>query len=112
MSEHWVDAARPPKIPMTNAHASAFTPLVFMVMHFSMVTFMIVVATILFIAILSIKGRSVAWLLRKGKGNLRHRRLHARPVYFRRRFLRLQSHSSTDIRALRAGFSHSSAESD
>ena len=101
MSATWIEAALPPRIPFTNAHASACTPLVFLLVHISWTTFLMVLATIVAIAFLSIKGRTVSWLLRKGKCNLRGRKLYARPVWYRRRLMRLESHGDVDISVFR-----------
>lgn len=103
MSATWIEASRPPKIPLTNAHASACTPVVFLLAHISMTTILLVLFTIIAVAILSIKGRTVTWLIRKAKCNLRGRKLHARPVWYRRRMLRVQSHDGLDISMLRQG---------
>ena len=99
----WVEAARPPRIPMTNAHASCSTPLAFFLLHFAWSTFAVVMMAVVLVAFLSIKGRSVTWLVRKTKCNLRGRVLEARPSAYRRRVLRLQSHGSLDVSVLRQG---------
>lgn len=101
MPAAWVEASRPPKLPGTNAHASAATPVVFFLVHFAWVTFFLVLATVIAVAILSIQGRSVTWLLRKAKCNLRGKKLYARPVWYRRRVLNTRSYSSIDIRTFR-----------
>jgi len=103
MSAIWIEASRPPKLPGTNAHASAVTPLIFLLVHVSWITFSLVIATIVAVATLSIKGRTVSWLLRKTKCNLRGRKLHARPVWYRRRVLRVRSHSDVPIEVFRQG---------
>lgn len=103
MPAAWVEASRAPKLPGTNAHASCLTPLVFFLVHISWTTLAIVILTVVFVVILSIKGRSVSWLLRKIKCNLRGRKLYARPVWFRRRMLRVASHSDLDIDIFRGG---------
>lgn len=103
MPATWIEAARPPKIPLTNAHASACTPVVFLLVHISWFTFVMVILTVIAVAILSIKGRTVSWLVRKSKCNLRGRKLHARPVWYRRRMLRVTSHGSLGVSFLRQG---------
>lgn len=103
MPADWIEASRPPRIPLTNAHASAMTPLVLLLMHIRWWTFGLVVATCVGIFILSIKGRSVTWLLRKGKCYLRRQRVSARPLYFRRRAQMVRSYDEVDIEVLRSG---------
>jgi len=101
MSVAWIEASRTPKVPGTNAHASAFTPIIFLIAKISWFTLGIVMAVVVCIAYLSIKGREVTWLVRKGKSSLRGGKVSARPFYYRRRALRVQSHSDCEMSALR-----------
>lgn len=91
MSAKWVNAARSPYIPGTRIHFSTLTPLAFMVVYFAWVTFIILLGAVSFMAVLSIKGRTLTWLLRRTKSRIRGGRVLARPVWFRRRFSRLES---------------------
>lgn len=102
MPAAWVEASRPPKIPGTNAHASAATPIVGLLVHISWFTFGVVLVTMIAVAVLSIRGRKVSWLLRKLKCNLRGRKLYARPVWYRRRVLRTFSHDALSVEVFRS----------
>jgi hypothetical protein len=101
MPATWIEACRPPQVPGTQAHASALTPIVFLLVHVSWITFGLVLLTATGVATLSIKGRSVTWLVRKVKCNLRGRRVSARPVWFRRRSQLVRSHGDIDMSVLR-----------
>lgn len=101
MSVPWVEASRSPKVPGTNAHASSITPLVFLVLHVSWFTFGIVLFVIVWVAYLSIKGRSVTWLLNKIKSKARAGRVSARPFYYRRRAIRIESYDESNISLFR-----------
>ena len=101
MSAPWIEAARSPTVPGTNAHASTITPVIFMILHVSWVTFAIVMVVIIWIAFLSVKGRSVSWLLSKTKSWLRGRLVSARPFYYRRRSNNIQSYDECDISEFR-----------
>lgn len=101
MSAAWIEASRIPKVPGTNAHASAITPLVFLILHVSWFTVGIVMSVVIVIAYLSIKGRQVTWLFRKYKCALRGGVVSARPLYYRRRALKVQSHDDCDMATFR-----------
>lgn len=101
MSAAWVDASRSPVVPGTNAHASAMTPLLFLIVHFSLITLGILMAVVFSVAYLSIKGLSVLWLLRKGKSRLRGQRISARPLFYWRRAIRVRSHGDCDMSVFR-----------
>lgn len=103
MPADWIEASRPPRVPFTNAHASALTPVVLLLVHIRWWTAGIVFATCAVIFVLSIKGRSATWLLRKAKSSLRRQRVSARPVYYRRRAQLVRSHDQVEIDLLRHG---------
>jgi hypothetical protein len=101
MSAIWIEASRIPTIPGTKAHAAAITPLMLLILHISLFTLLIVVAVIFAIVILAIKDRQLPWLIRKAKCRLRGYTLSARPIYYRRRAMLLQSFSELDVEVLR-----------
>lgn len=101
MSVPWIEASRPPCVPGTSAHASAITPVIFLILHVSWLTAGIVLAVVVGIAILSIKGRSVTWLLSKAKSRLRGGVVSARPYYYRRRINRVQSYDDCEMSIFR-----------
>ena len=101
MSAPWIEASRPPKVPGTDAHAACMTPLVFLILHISWITFGLVVAMIIAIGILSVQGRSVKWLLQKGKCKLRGGRVSARPLFYRRRANNAKSYDDCEMSLFR-----------
>lgn len=101
MSVPWIEASRAPNVPLTNAHASAITPVIFLILHVSWMTVGIVFAVIVCIVILAIKGRSVTWLLNKAKSRMRGGVVSARPFYYRRRVNRVQSYDDCEMSIFR-----------
>lgn len=91
MSVRWVNASKSPFIPGTRVHAVSLTPLVFMLVYFSWLTFFLTLSVVTFMSVLSMKGRTLTWLLRKMRGRLRGFEVQARPFWYLRRFNRLES---------------------
>jgi intracellular multiplication protein IcmT len=94
---NWVNASRPPVIPGTSIHASTLSPVVLMLVYFAWITFFIAAFCISFMGILRLKGRSLTWLIRKTKWRLRGRQVQARPVWYRRRFNRIETLDTAGI---------------
>lgn len=94
---NWVHASRSPVIPGTSIHASTLTPSVFMLVYFAWITFIVAASCIVFMAALSMKGRSLTWVLRKTKWKLRGCQVQARPLWYRRRFNRLETLDTAGI---------------
>jgi len=102
MPAAWVEASRPPKVPGTNAHASAMTPLAFVVFNFtSLLLWGIVFAVAIGIGYLSLKGRQMGWIVRRMKCRLRGGRISARPVFYRRRMCKTSSHGEVEMSVFR-----------
>jgi hypothetical protein len=97
----WVKASMVPRIPGTNAHAGALTPLGGLLVYFSWITFFVVVATTVGVIVLSMKGIEAGWLLRRTKARLRGHRVHSRPVFLRRRMLRMVATDEVSMGILR-----------
>jgi hypothetical protein len=104
MSERapWVKASLMARIPGTNAHASATTPIVGLFVHFSWATFGLVALVTLVVVILSAKGLSASWLLFRAKARLRDNKVHSRPVFLRRRMQRMVSTDVVPLQILRS----------
>lgn len=97
VNANWVNASRSPTIPGTSIHASTLTPSVFMLVYFSWATFFISAFCIVFMGVLRVKGRSLTWLIRKTKWKLRGRQVQARPLWYRRRFNRIETIDTAGI---------------
>jgi hypothetical protein len=102
MSAPWVKASQVPKIPGTNAHAGSVTPVVGLWIKFSWWTVGIVFALTITIVVLSAKGIAASWLLRRTKARLRDNKVHARPVFIRRRMQRMASTEDVGMQILRS----------
>lgn len=90
------------RIPGTNAHASATTPVVGLFIKFSWLTFGLFMLVTIAVVVLSAKGLSAAWILRRGKARLRDNKVHSRPVFIRRRMQRMVSTDQVRLQILRS----------
>lgn len=102
MPAPWVEASRPPRVPGTNAHASAMTPIIFVIFNaLSLVTWLIVLSVVAVVVTLSLKGHQMGWIVRRAKSRLRGARVSARPLFYRRRVIKSRSHSEVDMSVFR-----------
>jgi hypothetical protein len=90
------------RIPGTNAHASATTPIVGLLVKFSWMTVGLVLLVTIVVVVLSAKGLSASWILRRGKARLRDNKVHSRPVFIRRRMQRMVPADVVGLQILRS----------
>lgn len=82
----WRDASMSPVVPGTTVHASCLTPAFFVLLNMtSWVTWALVFLAIVLVSILSMKGRSIAWIVRRTLSRMRRQTVQARPAYYLRR---------------------------
>lgn len=91
MAEAWVNVVKPVMIPGTPLRASVTIPILLFAIHIRWWTFSVLIGVIVWMIFLKIKGRSGLWLWRKLKARARGYVVSARPVWYRRRFNRLES---------------------
>lgn len=96
-SPNWVMAAYSPVIPGTRVHASVATPFVAFVVNISWTTFFCVLIAIITAVILQTKGRTFTWVFRRLMSKLRGQIVWARPIWYRRRFARMESYESIEM---------------
>lgn len=86
----WPKTAYSTKLPGTPIHASAMFPLLLMMMHIRLWTFLLALVFIVVLTVMRQKGRTITWMLRRVKSSLRGNRVAARPVFYTRRFSRIE----------------------
>ena len=101
MNALWVDASRYPRIPGTQVHASALTPILFFVLHMSWFTLAMVLIVMVGVIYLTVRRLSLMWAVRVFKSKLRGNRLSARPLMYRRRCLLTRSYGECDMQEFR-----------
>lgn len=102
MAEVWIDAVKPVMLPGTPLRASVLIPLMLFATHIRWWTLIVLIGVIVWMIFLKIKGRSGLWLWRKLKARLRGYVVSARPVWYRRRFNRLESFDEFTMEDLHA----------
>lgn len=101
MNALWVDASRCPRIPGTPVHASALTPIIFLVLHISWFTLGLVLFVTVGVVYLTVRRLSLMWAVRMFKSKLRGNRVSARPLMYRRRCLLSRSYGECDMSEFR-----------
>jgi hypothetical protein len=101
MNALWVDASRYPRIPGTPVHASALTPIIFLVLHISWFTLGLVLLVAVGVIYLTVRRLSLMWAVRMLKSKLRGKRVSARPLMYRRRCQLVNSYGDCDMNEFR-----------
>lgn len=86
----WPKTALSTKLPGTPIHSSAMLPLLLMMMHIRLWTFILALVFIVVLTVMRQKGRTITWMFRRLKSNLRGGRVAARPVFYVRRMSRIE----------------------
>ena len=89
--EDWPWATNKVRIPYTPLPASASIPLVFTLFHVRLWTFAMTCAVMVVFLLLHLRRRNAMWLWRRMRSKMRSGIVYARPVWYRRRFNRLES---------------------
>ncbi len=87
----WSLATNKVRIPYTPLPASASIPLVFTLFHARLWTLAMTLLVVLLFLVLHMRRRNAMWLWRRMRSRMRAGIVYARPIWFRRRFNRLES---------------------
>lgn len=93
----WIMAAHSPVIPGTKIHASVLTPFVLWFVHWSWTTALIGLLIVCVAIYIQAKGRTFTWVFRRLLSALRGQYVSARPIWYRRRYARLDSYQNVNL---------------
>ena len=90
------------RLPYTPLPAISFVPMVFTLMHLRLWTLFLTFAVAIVLGILQVRRRSATWVWRRMKSKMRGGVVQSRPIWYRRRFARLESFDGFSIGAIDA----------
>lgn len=87
----WPWATNKVRIPFTPLPASTSIPMVFALFHIRLWTFGLSLGVVAIFFVLHLRRRNAMWLWRRMRSKMRAGVVYSRPVWYRRRFNRLES---------------------